>query len=283
MEKIQKALQKARSTRESIQPTPVGRSQKAPVSAHQPAECPSALNTVEAAWAALPTLPVQRGRMLEHRIMTLDSHKDSIPFDIMRTKIAQTMRANGWRRLAITSPTPSCGKSTVALNLAFSFARQSDIRLVVGELDLRRPTLGKILDYRPKAGIETVLQGTTAFEDQAVAFNGNVAFALANQPVNQASELLQMESVGNVLSEIEAQYDPDMMLFDMPPMLSNDDMMAFAPNIDCVLIIAGAESTTIKQVDMCERELATQTNILGVVLNKCNYMEAEQSYYSYGD
>jgi Mrp family chromosome partitioning ATPase len=281
MEKIQKALQKARSNRENAPASPVRRPSAvsaAPTQASAPAP-----GSIEAAWAALPPLPISRERMLEHRVMTLEHQKDAIPFDVMRTKVAQTMRANGWRRLAITSPTPACGKSTVTLNLAFSFARQPEIRVVVGELDLRRPALGNILDIRPETGIDAILQGATPFADQAVAYNGNLAFSLANRSVRDASELLQSESVGDVLTQIEAQYEPDLMLFDMPPMLANDDMMAFAPHVDCVLIIAGAESTTIKQVDICERELAAQTNVLGVVLNKCNYMGDEQGYYSYGE
>ncbi len=51
--------------------------------------------------------------------------------------------------------------------------------------------------------------------------------------------------------------------------------------MDCVLIIAAAEATSIKDIDRCERELAGQTNVLGVVLNKCRYMENESYGYEY--
>ena len=43
--------------------------------------------------------------------------------------------------------------------------------------------------------------------------------------------------------------------------------------------VAGAETTTIKEIDACERDLAAQTNVMGVVLNKCNYMGQGHSYY----
>ena len=72
------------------------------------------------------------------------------------------------------------------------------------------------------------------------------------------------------------------MLFDMPPMLEADDIMAFARHLDCVLLVAGAEKTTIKQLDMCETELASQTNVMGVVLNKCHYIGSEYGYGYYG-
>ena len=99
--------------------------------------------------------------------------------------------------------------------------------------------------------------------------------------MRDAAELLNGPSVPSALADIEARYEPDMMLFDAPPMLVTDDMMAFARHVDCVLLVAGAETTTIKEVDLCERELATQTNVMGVVLNKCRYMGPEYGYGYY--
>jgi Mrp family chromosome partitioning ATPase len=199
----------------------------------------------------------------------------------MRTKILQTMRANGWRRLAITSPTPACGKSTVALNLAFSFARQPDVRLILTELDLRRPSLGRLLNSTHETGIEDVLRGTLPFSEQALRYGDNLALSLARRPVRDAAELFQADKAAQVLAGIEADYAPDLMIFDTPPMLASDDVMAISAHIDCALIVAGAENTTIKQIDVCERDLAAQTNVMGVVLNKCRFIEEEQSYYNY--
>jgi Mrp family chromosome partitioning ATPase len=72
------------------------------------------------------------------------------------------------------------------------------------------------------------------------------------------------------------------MIFDLPPMLVSDDTTAFLKNVDCVLLIAGAEISTISQVDACEREIAEHTNVLGVVLNKCRFHE-EESGHAYGE
>ena len=278
MEKIQKALAKARDSRNTPAPAPL-RSAAAP----QLSSAPSSAERVSAAWRDLRPFEVEPEALLAHRIMTLEQNRGATAFDVMRTKITQTMRANGWRRLAITSPTPACGKSTISLNLAFSFARQPDQRLILAEMDLRRPDLGVPLRHRPERGSDAVLRGDVSFAEQAICHGGNIAVSLARNPVREASELLQRAVVGHTLTEIEATYDPDLMIFDMPPMLANDDMMAFSSNVDCVLIIAGAESTTVKQIDLCERDLASQTNVMGVVLNKCRFVETEQSYYNYSD
>ena len=65
-------------------------------------------------------------------------------------------------------------------------------------------------------------------------------------------------------------------------MLVSDDTMAFVGQVDAVLLIAAAEATTVKEIDACERELDSQTNVMGVVLNKCHYMGAEYGYSYYG-
>ena len=48
----------------------------------------------------------------------------SRPYDMLRTQVLQSMDLNGWKILGVTSPTPGCGKTLTAINLAFSIARQ---------------------------------------------------------------------------------------------------------------------------------------------------------------
>ena len=62
---------------------------------------------------------------------------------------------------------------------------------------------------------------------------------------------------------------PDIILYDMPSMLSSDDVVAFLPNVDCAILVVAAEKTTFEELDACERELSERTNLLGVVMNNC--------------
>jgi Mrp family chromosome partitioning ATPase len=168
------------------------------------------------------------------------------------------------------------------LNLGFSFARQPDIRTIIAELDLRRPSLAKILGQKPSRSFAEVLQGKTDFAKTALCYNYNLAFGLNATHVKNPAELLHGAAVPGILSDIETRYAPDLVIFDMPPMLVSDDAMAFAGQVDCVLLVAAAEATTIKEIDTCERELATQTNVMGVILNKCRFMGNEYGYNYYG-
>lgn len=278
MEKIQEALAKARASRDGGAPD-----RAAPVRTAAPRTAETAQESATAlAWAGLTPLQLNAEQLKKARITTLSGGHEATAFDVMRTKTLQTMRQNNWRRLAITSPSVACGKSTIALNLGFSLSRQEEVRSILMELDLRRPSLTRMLQARPPACVTEVLQGTADFASQALCHQGNLAFSLCTTKVGNPAELLQTTNVPERLAEIEARFSPDLMIFDMPPMLLSDDMMAFAVHVDCVLLVAAAEATTIKEIDTCERELASQTNVMGVVLNKCRYMGQEYGYSYYG-
>lgn len=145
-------------------------------------------------------------------------------------------------------------------------------------MELRRPSLAKTLGVKPDQNFADVLTGKAQFANQALRYGGNLAFALNASATRNPVELLQGGGVGDQLAAIEAAYAPDLIIFDMPPMLINDDMMAFAGKVDCVLLIAAAKKTSIKEIDTCERELSTQTNMMGVILNKCRYMGEDYGY-----
>jgi Mrp family chromosome partitioning ATPase len=70
-----------------------------------------------------------------------------------------------------------------------------------------------------------------------------------------------------MLHSIQATYEPDIMIFDMPSILVGDNTRAFLKNVDCALIVARANNTKYGHFDACEREIAEYTNVLGVVLN----------------
>jgi Mrp family chromosome partitioning ATPase len=104
---------------------------------------------------------------------------------------------------------------------------------------------------------------------------GNLAVLPAVGSRRNPAELLHSPQAAQALDRIEALYDPTLMLFDLPPIMVGDDVMAIAGHLDGVLLVAAAGSTTIAQIDVCERELAARTNVVGVVLNKCRYLDQD--------
>jgi len=281
MEKLQKALEHARKQRgTSSKPAAKPRRETATSDAAPSAEAP-APEIHPGTWDAIPETELSAEHLNKHRILAMKADAQSTPFDILRTKIQLNMQRNGWRRLAITSPTPSCGKTTTACNLALGFTRQTDMRVILVELDLRRPNIANVLGLEPERDVTSMLKGEIPFEAQALRIRQNVAISAARHSSSDPTAILLSQQAHETLAEIEATYEPSLVIFDLPPLLASDDTRAFLKDVDCALMVARAEATTVAQIDVCEKEIGDQTNVLGVVLNQCRH--ADETTMGYGD
>lgn len=232
-------------------------------------------------WRRLQAIVLPPQLAPRRRLGALMGPEHAAPYDLLRTRVLRQMTEAKWTRLAITSPNKGCGKSTVALNLALSLARQPDLRVILMDFDLRRPALARMLNHSRPDSMALLLEGGIDFADHAVRFGANLAIGLNHQGIRHSSELLQSARTAEILEAIEARWKPDVMLFDMPPLQGNDDSLGFLGRVDAALLVAAAGSTALAQIDTCEKELATVTNVLGVVLNKCRYLGSEPGYDAY--
>lgn len=262
MEKLQAALEMARRKR-SASPAPAATPAVEPVLP----EAPSLPQGRDAFWQALPLADLDPKALIQSRVLSQDASAESTPFDVLRTKILYQMRQNGWRRLAITSPMPRCGKTTIATNLAMGLRRQPELRTILFDFDLRSPTVAQKLGMELPPSIAPLLRGERSFADHARRVGPNLALALSGVPDPDPTRLLMADATRDTLSKVQADYEPDIMIFDLPSILIGDDARAFLQHVDCALILARADHTRYGDFDSCEREVAEYTNVLGVVLN----------------
>jgi len=275
MERIQAAIQKAKERRSETGLPPAAAGYAAPRAGRVPRAAATG-----PAWAELAPFEPDARVMVRNRVVTFaDVDPAHATFDMMRTRILRAMRQNGWSSLGITSPTSDCGKTTTTLNLAFSFAHQPDVRTVLVDLDLRRPAVARLLGLSQPQSMASVLQGTRSVAENFVRYGDNLAIGTNATAMRNSAELLLSGTTAQGVAALKEAFLPDVMIFDLPPMLASDDVMAFIPHLDCVLLIAAAERTRLDEVDKCEHDLAEQTNVLGVVLNKCRYMGEDYGYY----
>ena len=218
--------------------------------------------------------------MAKNRVVTFaDADPAHTTFDMMRTKLLRAMRAGGWTSVGITSPSSDCGKTTLAANLAFSLAHQPEVRTVLVDLDLRRPAVAKTLGVSTPQSMASVLQGTRPVAENFVRYGETLAIGTNAAAVRASAELLLNPATARGVAALKAAFLPDVIVYDLPPMLVSDDVMAFVPHLDCVLLVAAAEQTRLDEVDKCEQDLAEATRVLGVVLNKCRYTGEDYGYY----
>ena len=72
----------------------------------------------------------------------------------------------------------------------------------------------------------------------------------------------------DVLAELQDVLAPDVVIYDLPPVLESDELLSFLPNVDGVLLVVGGGQTQPQDVLRAEQALGDRTQLLGVVLNK---------------
>lgn len=220
-------------------------------------------------WAEIPPAAPDPAALRRHRIVAGDEGAPATAaFDILRTRLSQALEEHGWRRIAVTAPTRGCGTTVVAANLALAFARRPGARVVLADLELRQPGLARVLGIPAPGPLEPVLRGAAPMLEHLRRIGANLAVALNDAPVPDAAALLLDPRTGDVLEAMMAALEPDAVIYDLPPALGRDDVLAFLPQVDGVLVVADGRQTLPRDIAACERALEGRTQLFGVVLNR---------------
>lgn len=284
MERIQAALKKARESRTqqsegsiSEQVDPAGKSdtrKDAPlVLTHE-----VSVSEREETWKQIKQVQPRENLLRRNRIVSHRSCPEAIPYDVMRTKLLQQMRKNKWSRVAITSPRAGAGKTMTTLNLALSLSRQSDLFTMLLELDMRSPSIARTIGITDDCQFSRALAEEDQPEDHLRRVGRNLIIGTNKTTARNPAELLQGQTAAQVMDKLEKRFKPDIIIFDTPPLFAGDDTMAFLDQVDCALLIAEAERSTVEEIDKSEQELSARTNVLGVMLNKCRYLSQHEGY-----
>ncbi|MEM9780999.1 MAG: CpsD/CapB family tyrosine-protein kinase [Pseudomonadota bacterium] len=276
VERLKDAISKARARRDGV---PGIATTGAPLSPGQQGATPA--GQIDELWNNLTELPIDADRMRRERIVAFQKTDPShVTFDVLRTRLLKVMRENGWNRLAITSPTKGCGKTVITMNLAFSLSRHPNFRTMLIDMDLKAPRIASVLGATGKRQISWFLTGQTPPETYANRIGENLAVAVNNTRVRDSAELIENPQTEASIANAQRVLRPEIMLFDLPPMLVNDDALAFTSIADCVMLVIAAGESRAADIDECERLLSANANFLGILLNK--HRDPRRDPYSYG-
>lgn len=283
VERLKTAIQKARAQRERVvadpAATPVAE-QAAPRNPRTPPPLSEA-ERYDAAWMALEEVSFDPDHLERNRVIAHAKNEPAyIAFDVLRTRILRVFNKHGWTRLGITSATKSCGKTFASTNLALSFSRQQNCRTILMDMDLRLPNIARVLGVDRPDPARWFLTSEIGADKYLRRVGSNLALGLNTERVRDSAELILDPCVPRALDGMYKDFAPDVVLYDLPPMLACDDVMGFLPHLDCVLLVVGGGSTRAEEVSECERLLSDQTHLLGVLLNKAE--DPDPSQYGYG-
>lgn len=182
----------------------------------------------------------------------------------------------------VTSTLEAEGKSTVAVNLAFSVSHIERTLLI--EADLRNPTLANNFALQPQApGLAELIAGQCSLED-CVRTVGKLDILPAGTVPTNPQELLSSPRLAKILSALRSSYQR--IIIDSPPSQVVSDALLLAKLSQALIYVIHAESTPIPLVKKgVSRLLHAKAPVIGVVLNQYDLSKAGRygkSYESYG-
>lgn len=219
--------------------------------------------------------------MEENKILpAIDDRAAITAYKMLRTRVLQRMRSNKWRTLVVTGAGAGEGKTLTACNLAVSISHDVNQSVNLVDLDLQRPSMASYFGLDVQASIGDYLVGDAELSDIVYSPEGleRIVIIPNRDPVPNSSELLASPRMRTLLNWLQEQGPEALTIFDMPPVLACDDVLAFCPYADAILMVA-TEGKTERSSLAKTMEMLGDRNLLGVVLNKSREATVDDYYY----
>jgi capsular exopolysaccharide synthesis family protein len=184
--------------------------------------------------------------------------------------------------IAVTSTIAGEGKTTISANLA-GVISMTGKRVIILNLDMRKPMLHKEFNLRNNEGISTVLSNHALLADviQHTAYENLDIISSGPVPPNP-SELIQSKRMDDVIDKLKNVYD--VIIMDTPPIGVVTDAYTLIHLADATVYVIRSEFAKKGFLKNVEKLYRTEgVNGLGVVLNDVNMKKYAYGYgYGYG-
>jgi capsular exopolysaccharide synthesis family protein len=186
------------------------------------------------------------------------------------------------KKILVTSSIPGEGKSFIAANLAVSLALTGK-KVVLVDLDLNNPSLGKVLNVDEEYGISDYLTGEKEPEEiiKRLAIHENLFFVPPGTLPSGPSELLMNGRVKDIISYLENIFD--FVIIDTAPVLVVTDTYLLSDYCDATLYVVRHNYTPkmfIKRI--AENNKINPLTNPAIIFNGLKSRGLSKNHYGYG-
>jgi polysaccharide biosynthesis transport protein len=198
----------------------------------------------------------------------------------LRTAIFLSRPGEPPKTILFTSGIKGEGKTMTVANTAIMLA-QMELKILLIDADLRKPSCHKALRVRAGRGLTDFLAGQEQLDDviKPTSISNLSVLNCGSTPPNP-TELVGSKRMNETLTALKDRYD--FILIDSPPVMPVSDAVVLSTMVDGVVLVVGNE-TKRQVVKAAAAQLGNgQGKILGVVLNRVDVRNAEyKEHYKY--
>ncbi len=218
--------------------------------------------------------------LLDNRCITIvPDAPETEAYRILRTQVLQKTAGSQGKTIMITSALPGEGKTITAINLAITFSREFNQTVLLVDCDLRKQTIHEYLGLAGECGlVDYLIDGRPIIDVMIWPGIDKLTLISGGRTVMESAELLGSPKMRELVAEMKGRYPDRFVFFDVPPVLSCADALAFAPLVDSIIVVTKAGSTPIQEVNRA-LSLLPKEKLFGLVLNQHEQPAAKKYYY----
>jgi len=210
-------------------------------------------------------------RVGAHLVSLLDPRSFEAEQYRMLRHVVETLRKGAILHVvAVTSPGAGDGKTTTAINLAGALAQSADARVLLVDLDIRRPAVARQLRLSGarRSLVDALRDPGLTLEDTVEHLaHFNLSVLPASRPAVEPYELLKSPRLEALLDEARRRYE--YVVLDTPPFVPVPDGRIIAKYVDGFLIVVKAHRTPRGALAQT-LDLVDPAKVTGLVFNGDN-------------
>jgi len=204
-----------------------------------------------------------------NRCITFDGQPQLVDaYKILRTQILQKMQQMGGTTLMVTSAQPGDGKTTTAINLAFTMAKEFQQTVLLVDCDLQQQDVHKQLGYASDKGLIDYLLDDCPVSDLFTWPEiEKITVISGGRTIRESSELLGSPRMKELVVDMKTRYPSRFVIFDMQSISAGADALVFAPLVDHIIMVVQEGKTPIPDIKRTLKMLPEE-KVLGLMLNR---------------
>ena len=235
----------------------------------------------------IPYLPLEPGVEISSSISKMTASERFAIKESLRSLFTtfRLLRADRDIRLVgITSSTQGEGKSTSVTIFARTLA-DLGLKVLIIDADMRLPMQSRYLGIEQGDGLSSLLSNSTMRAETLIqSIQDNLDIIPSGPKPPDPAKLLNSSRCQEVVDQIRALPDYDIVLWDAPPCLMLADPILLGEKLDGILFLVGLGKVSRDLAPQaCRRIKATGVDVLGLICNQVNFPSRLNDYgYEYG-